>query len=67
MPYAFSVTVDDRYFYELAGKPFTVLFWIKQVYFELNEWDFGKSYDQYWSSLKSEELFSVDTKEMLMY
>lgn len=61
MPYAFSVSVDDRYFYELAGKPFTV------VYFELNDWNFGNSYDQYCSSLMSEELFSVDTKEMLMY
>lgn len=61
MPYAFSLSVDDRYFYELGDKPLTV------VYFELNEWDFGNSYDQCCSSLTSEELFSVDTKEMLMY
>lgn len=60
MPYAFSVSVDDRYFYELADKPFTV------VYFQLNEWYLVNSYDQYCGSLTSEELFYVDTKEMLM-
>lgn len=61
MPCAFSVGVDDKYFYKLASKPFAV------VYFELNEWDFRGSNDQYCSSLTSEELFSIDTKEMLIY